>query len=332
VVYAEPNYLRQPTAIDPKLWAFYNPGSLNMKFTRGKSSGQFIPSSYASTLDADEDNIEGYASGGAAVVIGSIDTGVDMDHPELAGRTIAGQDWYNNDGDPSDDNGHGTHTSGTMAGLNVGVAGVSGAATQVRVYVQKVCGRRGCPSAAIANAIRAAADYSGLVAMNLSLGGSSESQAEKDAITYAVNTKGVLVIASAGNDGTGTVSCPACDDKAISVAATMWQDKLASYSNFGPGLDISAPGGQCYSNTTPEGCIYSAYLNGGYSWLQGTSMAAPQVTGAAAIVASVTGLHGAALRSRLLGTTDNIGSSNSFGAGRLNAYRAVTNSSLGAGQ
>ncbi len=332
VVYAEPNYLRQPTAINPNLWAFYNPGGLNMKFTTGKSKGQFIPSSYASTLDADEDNVEGYASGGTDVVIGSIDTGVDMDHPELAGRTIAGQDWYNKDGDPSDDNGHGTHTSGTMAGLNVGVAGVSGAATHVRVYVQKVCGRRGCPSAAIASAISAAADYPGLVAMNLSLGGSSESQAEKDAITYAVNTKGVLVIASAGNDGTGTVSCPACDDKAISVAATMWQDKLASYSNFGPGLDISAPGGQCYSNTTPEGCIYSAYLNGGYSWLQGTSMAAPQVTGAAASVASKTGLRGAALRSRLLGTTDNIGSSNSFGAGRLNAYRAVTNSSLGAGQ
>jgi len=332
VVYAEPNYLRQPTAINPNLWAFYNPGGLNMKFTTGKSKGQFIPSSYASTLDADEDNVEGYASGGTDVVIGSIDTGVDLDHPELAGRTIAGQDWYNKDGDPSDDNGHGTHTSGTMAGLNVGVAGVSGAATHVRVYVQKVCGRRGCPSAAIASAISAAADYPGLVAMNLSLGGGSESQAEKDAITHAVSEKGVLVIASAGNDGTGTVSCPACDDKAISVAATMWQDKLASYSNFGPGLDISAPGGQCYSNTSPEGCIYSAYLNGGYRWLQGTSMAAPQVTGAAAIVASKTGLVGAALRSRLLGTTDDIGSSNSFGAGRLNAYRAVTNSSLGAGQ
>ena len=339
VAYAEPNYLRQPTAINPNLWAFFNPGGLNMKFTTGKSKGQFLPSSYASTSDADEDNIEGYAAGGADVVIGSIDTGVDLDHPELVGRTIAGRDFYNNDNDPSDDEGHGTHTTGTMAGTNVGVAGVSGAAGHVKVYVQKVCGRRGCPTAAIVNAIRAAADYNTvvgttngtMVAMNLSLGGSSESQAEKDAIAYA-KSKNVLVIASAGNNGTTTVSCPACDPNAISVASTTWQDKLASYSNSGSGLDISAPGGQCYSNTSPEGCIYSAYLNGGYSWLQGTSMAAPQVTGAAAIVASKTGLRGDGLRLRLLNTTDNIGSSGSFGAGRLNAFRAVTNSSLGAGQ
>ena len=334
VEYAEPNYLRQPTAINPNLWAFSNPGGLNMKFTTGKSKGQVIPASYASTLDADEDNVEGYAAGGADVVIGSIDTGVDMDHPELVGRTIAGKDFYNNDNDPTDDNGHGTHTSGTMAGSTVGVAGVSGAAPNVTVYVQKVCGRRGCPTAAIVSAIRAAADYPGMVAMNLSLGGSSESQAEKDAIAYAT-TKNVLVIASAGNDGTTTVSCPACDPNAISVAATMWQDKLASYSNSGTGLDISAPGGNCYSNTTPEGCIYSSYLNGGYEWLQGTSMAAPQVTGTAAIVASVTGLRGSQLRTRLLSTADDLGAhgpDNTFGAGRLNSYRAVTGNSLPAGQ
>jgi subtilisin family serine protease len=173
-----------------------------------------------------------------------------------------------------------------------------------------------------------------MVAMNLSLGGSSESQAEKDAIAYAVG-KNVLVIASAGNNGTSTVSCPACDPNAISVAATQWQDKLASYSNFGSGLDISAPGGNCYSNTTPEGCIYSSYLGGGYAWLQGTSMAAPQVTGTAAIVASKAGLRGSQLRSRLLSSADDLGASgpdNTFGAGRLNSYRAVTGTTLAAGQ
>ena len=334
VEYAEPNYLRQPTAIDPKLWAFHNPGGLNMKFTTGRSKGQFLPSSYASVADADEDNVAGYAAGGGNVVLGSIDTGVDMDHPEFTGRLIAGKDWYSNDNDPSDEEGHGTHTTGTMAGTTVGVAGVSGAGSHVTVYVQRVCGHRGCPTSAIVNAIRAAADQPDLVAMNLSLGGSSESQAEKDAITYATG-KNVLVIASAGNGSTGTVSCPACDPKAISVAATQWQDKLASYSNFGPGLDISAPGGNCYSNTTPEGCIYSAFLEGGYDWLQGTSMAAPQVTGTAGVVASVTGLRGADLRSRILSTVDDLGaagSDNTFGAGRLNSYRAVKGNTLAAGQ
>jgi len=330
VVFAEPNYLRQPTAIDPRLWAFHNPGGLNMFFTKGKSKGLPIPSANASLLDADEDNVEGYAIGGNDVVIGSIDTGVDFTHPEFTGRLIAGTDWYSNDNDPRDEDGHGSHTTGTMAGSTVGVAGVSGAAPHVRVFVQRVCGRRGCPTSAIVNAIRAAADF-GVVAMNLSLGGASESQAEADAIAYAVS-KNALVIASAGNNGTGTVSCPACDPNAISVAATTWRDQLASYSNFGPGLDISAPGGECFSNTTADGCIYSAFKGGGYAFLQGTSMAAPQVTGAAAIVASVTGLRGAALRSRLLSTADVIGPSSQFGAGRLNAYRAVTGGSLPSGQ
>lgn len=332
VEYAEPNYLRQPDVIDPRLWAFFNPGGLTIKFTSGSSKGQVVNSAI-SIADADEDNIEAYAAGGGQVVIGSIDTGVRMNHTEfLPGQLIAGWDWYSNDNNPADDNDHGTHTTGTMAGRTVGLAGVSGAGANVKVYVQRVCGRNGCPTAAIANAIRAAADYPGMVAMNLSLGGSSISQAERDAIAYA-NSKNVLVIASAGNGNTGTVSCPACDAGAISVGATGWRDQRAYYSNWGPGLDIVAPGGELYSNTTAEQGIYSSIRNG-YGYMQGTSMAAPQVTGAAGIVASVTGLRGAALRSRLEGTADDIGAAgydNTFGNGRLNAYRAVTNTSLTAG-
>lgn len=338
VVYAEPNYLRHTTTVDPRLWAFFNPGGLNMKYTKGKNSGSFISSSYASVADADEDNVENYAAGGSPVVVGSIDTGVDFTHPEFknpdgTSRLIAGRDWYSNDDDPSDTEDHGTHTTGTMAGNTVGIAGVSGAAPNVKVYVQRVCGKRGCPTTAIVNAIRAAADYPGLVAMNLSLGGTSIAQSETDAIAYATS-KNVLVVASAGNAATTTVECPACDPNAISVAATQWQDKLADYSNSGSGLDISAPGGNCYSNTTPEGCIYSS-IRGGYGWMQGTSMAAPQVTGTAGIVASKTGLRGSGLRSRIIGAADDLGSpgyDTTFGAGRLNSYRAVTGTSLPAGQ
>lgn len=331
--FAEPNYLRQPHEINSKLWAFRNPGSLNIRFTKGGSRGQVV-NGYSSLLDADEDNVEGYGAGGAPVVVGSIDTGADMDHPELAGRTIAGRDWVNNDADPSDDNGHGTHTSGTMAGTTVGVAGVAGAAGNVSVYVQKVCGRRGCPSSAIASAIRAAAAYPNLVAMNLSLGGGTLSNAERDAIDYA-KSRDVLVIASAGNSGDGVVSCPACDEDAISVAATNWRDELSYYTQYGAGLDISAPGGECYSNTTDESCIYSSYLDGGFAMMQGTSMAAPQVTGTAAIVASKTGLRGAALRARLESSADDLGTAGydtRYGNGRLNSYRAVTGAQLPSGQ
>lgn len=352
VEYAEPNYIRHVDAIDSRLWAFYNPGGLNMSFyndPNGRTGP--IPSSYASKTDADEDNIEGYAAGGADVTIGSIDTGVDFTHPEFTGRLIAGRDWYSNDDDPSDtpDEGHGTHTTGTMAGANVGVAGVSGAAPHVKVYVQRVCGANGCPTSAIINALNAAASYvdpngNHLVAVNMSLGGKTESTGEKNAIAAATNN-GVLVIASAGNSGSGKVACPACDPNAISVAATNWQDALASYSQYGSGLDLSAPGGYCYSNTTEEGCIFSSVVsgytggrtysvsgnNGTYAYMMGTSMAAPQVTGTAAIVASKAGLRGSALRSRLQSTADDLGTAGydtKFGNGRINSYRAVTNTTL----
>jgi serine protease len=331
VLWAEPDYIRQPTSIDPRLWAFYNPGGLEIAFTRGQNKGQPV-TSYLSTDDADEDNVEGYAAGGSAVAIASIDTGVDFGHAEfLPGQLVAGWDYYDDDADPTDSDGHGTHTTGTMAGQTVGVAGVSGAGPNVTVHVYRVCGAVGCPTSAIVNAIRDAAD-AGVVAMNLSLGGGSLSQAEADAIEYAT-TNGALVVASAGNGGTGTVSCPACDPNAISVAASNWQDERSYYSNWGSGLDITAPGGELYSNTTEEAGIYSS-VPGGYAYLQGTSMSAPQVTGTAAIVASAAGLTGAALRSRILGTTDDLGPNGydtDFGNGRLNSYRAVTGNTLDEG-
>lgn len=331
VEWAEPNYLRQTQDIDPRLWAFFNPGGLTAYFSDGSGA---LPATYASLLDADMDAINSVGAGGSPVVIGSIDTGVDMDHPEFTGRLIAGRDWVSADNNPEDTEGHGSHTTGTMAGSTVGVAGVTGAASNVSVLVQRVCGASGCPTSAIVNAIRAAADYPGMVAMNLSLGGSTISKAEKDAIKYAVVTKGVLVIAAAGNSGTSRVACPACDANAISVSSTTWRDALAYYSQYGSGLDLSAPGGELYSNTTDEMGVYSAYLSGGYAYLQGTSMATPQVTGAAAVVASKTGLRGAALRTRLQSTADDIGAAGydtRFGNGRVNVYRAITGTSLGSG-
>jgi serine protease len=360
VEWAEPNYIRHPDA-DARLWAFFNPGGLNMSFyndPNGRTGP--LPSSYASFADADEDALSGIAANGGDVVISSIDTGVDFSHPEFTGRLIAGCDWYSmaaagnssatcSDFTPDDtpDEGHGTHTTGTMAGTNVGVAGVTGASPHVRILVQRVCGAAGCYTSSIINAIRAAADYPGMVAMNLSLGGSTESAGEKSAISYATS-KNVLVIAAAGNSGRNKVGCPACDTNAISVSATDWQDVLTSYSQYGTGLDIAAPGGNCYSNTTEEGCIFSSVVSGyqggrtysgptsgTYAYMQGTSMATPQVTGAAAAVASKTGLRGAALRSRLESTADDRGTAGydtKYGNGRLNVYRAVTNTNPPAGQ
>lgn len=132
------------------MWAFYNPGGLAMYYTRGRNKNRPV-TSLLSVDDADEDNIEGYAAGGVDVSIASIDTGVDFSHPEFGAVTLVpGWDYYDNDPDPSDTNDHGTHTTGTMVGDNVGVAGVSGAAGNVTVYVYRVCGPLGCPTSAIA--------------------------------------------------------------------------------------------------------------------------------------------------------------------------------------
>jgi subtilisin family serine protease len=352
VEYAEPNYIRKPAKVDPRLWAFYNPGGLNMLINAPgdpldrTSLGSF----YASKRDADIDNIEGYARGGRDVVIGSIDTGVDFAHPEFYGRLIAGRDWIDGDNSPrATDDGHGTHTSGIMAGWRVGVPGVAGAASHVKVYVQRVCGPEGCPTSAIINAINAAADYvdangKPLVAINISLGGYSQSEGEKEAIARAT-ARGILVIASAGNEGVGQLACPACDVNAIAVGATGWNDALADYSQYGEGIDIVAPGGLCYFDTTEDGCIFSAVprgyqwgqtydgpmAGGRYAFMYGTSMAAPMVTGVAAVVASKAGLRGSALRDRILSTADDRGPrgyDDGYGHGRLNAYRAVTNKTL----
>jgi hypothetical protein len=371
VEWAEPNYLRLPLALSPRLWALSNPGGLNMKFNEKDTSGrlgQTLPSTYASLADADIDasfTATCQVASCPDIVIGNIDTGVDYNNPELSGRVILGKDWVSNDNDPMDtsDEGHGTHTAGTSAGANISAVGATGIASHVKFYAQRVCGPAGCPTSAIINALNAAASYRDangqpMVAVNVSLGGGTESTGEKSAI-LALTNNGTLVIASAGNDGRSTVSAPASDVNAISVAATDWRDALASYTNYGKGLDMSAPGGNCYSNTTEEGCIFSSivagytattgYLtysatatanpvyningdlplaNGYYAYMQGTSMAAPNMTSSAAVVAWATGLRGSALRTRLQSTADDKGTAGydtKFGNGRVNVYRAVFN-------
>jgi subtilisin family serine protease len=327
VEYAEPNYIRRVQG-----WEHTNPGGLTAYFYPLSSPPTPLPAGYASLADADIDAVGGIGGGGSQVIIGSLDTGVDVGHPELAGKLILGWDWVNSDASPADDNGHGTHTIGSMVGTNVGVAGVTGAGTNVQVHVQKVCNASGsCPTSAIVNAIRAGAAVPGMVALNLSLSGPSISAAEVAAINFAVDTMGVLVIAAAGNNGTATVGNPAAYVKSISVAATNWRDAKAYYSQYGAGLDICAPGGELYSNTKNPMGIVSSYPTSAYAYLQGTSMAAPQVTGAAGVVASVTGLRGAALRTRLEGTVDDkgaLGYDTVCGWGRLNVYRALTLATL----
>jgi subtilisin family serine protease len=244
-------------------------------------------------------------TGSPNIVVAVIDTGIDLDHPELAGLLVQGRDlvdlgpnptpppgWHfegdfdNVDPDPQDEVGHGTHVAGTIAcasNNNVGVAGVTWSCRlmPVRVLariVRNSDGRvSGTGSAAdIAAGIRWAVD-NGARILNLSLGGEVDTQVERDAIAYAI-AQGAVVCAAMGNafqDGNPT-SFPAAYPDVIAVGAIDQSDNRAAFSQTGPHIDVAAPGVG----------IRSTVWDDGYDTYQGTSMATPHVAGVAALILS----------------------------------------------
>lgn len=213
---------------------------------------------------------------GDNVVIALIDTGVDAGHPELAGRLLAGYDFANDDSDPQDDNGHGTHVAGILAAAGNNGIGIAGMAWQARILPLKVLDAKGDGSYFnIIRAIRYAADHGARI-INLSLGGSFHDPNLQQAVAYA-RGKGCLVVAAAGNQG-GALLYPAAYSETLAVAATDDRQRRPSYSNYGPEVDLAAPGG------TQTVGIYSLAPGGGYSTLFGTSMATPHVSGLAALI------------------------------------------------
>lgn len=216
--------------------------------------------------------------GDPSIIIAIIDTGLDASHPEFAGRVLPGRDFANNDNDPSDDHGHGTHVGGiTAAGINngIGMAGIAGQASLLPVKVLDSSGSGWWSN--VASGITWAVDHGARV-LNLSLGGSADSTVLHDAIDYATAHNAVVVVA-AGNNGTDTPFYPAVYDNVISVGAVTSTGDMASYSNYGPNVDVVAPGSTIYSTEW-------AGTGRTYGFRSGTSMAAPHVAGLAALILS----------------------------------------------
>jgi len=217
---------------------------------------------------------------GTGVMVCVVDTGIDYTHSELNPNYAGGHDFVNNDDYPMDDNGHGTHVSGTIAAvLDNPPTGVVGVAPKAGLLAAKVLNSAG--SGSYSNVI-AGINWcvtNGAKVISMSLGGSSGSSALQSAVDTAFYEKNVLVVAAAGNSGNlkgkgDNVGYPAKYDSVIAVAATNTSDKRASWSSTGPAVDISAPGVS----------IMSTWLGGGYNTISGTSMATPHVSGAAALV------------------------------------------------
>ncbi len=269
---------------------------------------------------------------GSGVVVAIVDTGVKRTLQDLAGTQFtAGYDFVNNDTDPTDDEGHGSHVCGTIAQTTNNGVGVAGIAYNAAIMPIKVLSSSGSGTYDdIADGIIWAADH-GAHVINLSLGGSSSLQILQDAVDYAWN-KGVVVVCAAGNDHVSTPFYPAAYTNSISVSATTYLDTLASYSNYGSTIDISAPGGDSGDNNGDgyDDMILQNTFSGtseGYYFYAGTSMASPHVAGVAALVkAANMSLSNSQVRSILESSAEDIGASGwdiYFGHGRLDAYAAV---------
>jgi thermitase len=237
-------------------------------------------------------------TGSPAAVVAVIDSGVDVAHPDLAGQLAWGHDPWAGDSDPTDTDGHGTHCSGVAAALTGNGLGVAGAAPGCRFAAYR-CGTNSFPSSALVAAIDDAVARGALV-LSMSWGSSYDDQAIHKALQAAA-AQGCLLVAAAGNDNSTAPFYPAAHPFVIAVGASTSTDARAAFSNWGPWVDLAAPGQS----------IVSTWKGGQYKSLSGTSMACPLVAGAATLLYARLGprspAHAAQVRAALEDSAADIG-------------------------
>ena len=254
--------------------------------------------------------------GSEGVTVAIVDTGVDYTHPDLQSRfgSNKGSDFAGGDGDPIAPSGenHGTHVAGIASATTDNGTGVAGMSDSTLLACRALGGGSGS-TADIADAVEYATDQ-GADIINMSLGGGGYTNTMKNAVSYAVNN-GTLPICAAGNDGSSSVSYPAAYDECVAVSAVDSNENLANFSQYGPNLDVAAPGVD----------VLSTWNDSPYNKISGTSMACPAASGVAALGKAVEpGLNATQLRSKLKNTAVDIGlSEQEQGAGRVDALNIV---------
>lgn len=335
VEYAEPNYIAQALMIPNDNYYHYQwhlDDTLEGGNPYGGANGGGINIEPAWDL-----------STGSGVVVAVIDTGVAYENyggyylaPDLARKSfVAGYDFINNDAHPNDDEGHGTHVTGTIAQSTNNHKGVAGVAFDATVMPVKVLDSNGMGTyAEVSDGIYYAAD-NGAQVINMSLGGSSPSATLEDALAHAYE-KGVTIVCASGNDGSSNfINYPAAyDDYCIAVGATRYDEWITWYSNAGASLDLVAPGGAVWADQNYDGYAdgvlqqtFSSTTNDWIYWFaEGTSMAAPHVSGVAALVMANGVTSPDNVREALQSTAEDKWSTGwdpYFGWGIVDAYAAV---------
>jgi serine protease len=298
--FIEPNYIYSKSEIpnDPEYSKQWNLRSINIESAWDETKGK-------------------------GITVAVIDTGISP-VPDLKDTTfVKGYDFVNDTIEALDDSGHGTHVAGTVAQSTNNGYGVAGIAYEASLMPLKVLSAEGGGTISdIAEAIRFAAD-NGADIINMSLGGPGESKLMEEAIDYAYQ-KGVFVVAAAGNSNQNAASYPARYRHVVGVAALDPADLKAPYSNFGAGVDISAPGGSEAGKILQE-TINPQTGEGVFEGYQGTSMAAPHVAGVAALVKAA-GVKEPDEILKVLKQSSRVVQEdplNHFGAGHLDASAAV---------
>lgn len=249
---------------------------------------------------------------GKGVKVAVIDTGIDYNHPELAPNYRGGYNAIITTATPLDDQGHGTHVSGTIAAVK-DLNGVVGVAPEVELYGVKVLDKRGSGQYSwIVSGIEWAVN-NGMQVINMSLGGGSGTEALKQ-IMIKAHEAGIAIVCAAGNDS-GPVNYPAKYPQAIAISASDSSDKIAYFSSRGPEIVVIAPGVN----------IYSTRKGGGYTSMSGTSMACPHAAGLAALAVGA-GANGAeAVREALRAAASPLPNLTPVqqGAGLVDAFKLV---------
>ncbi|MDP3733968.1 MAG: S8 family serine peptidase [Nanoarchaeota archaeon] len=224
-------------------------------------------------------------NGGAGVNVAVLDTGATINHLDLTRRVVQCKDFTKRklSNGCTDENGHGTHTAGTVAAdAGNDSQGIYGVAPNANLFIYKVCGTQFCWSDDVAAAINYAANQ-GADIISMSLGGSSLATIEKNAIDYAV-ANDVLVIAAAGNSGPNvdTINYPAAYEKVVAVAALDSSLSVTSWSSRGSNDGDSVIEEREVEIALPGAAVESTWNDGGYRVISGTSMATPHASGLAA--------------------------------------------------